>query len=150
MWTVCHCCKLLSIGHFLRLLGEHKVTLKYNSVKALGFPWCLSGKESACQYRRHRFDLWSRRILHATEQLSCATELLSLRSRAWELQLLNPCAAPTEACEPRACAPLQEKPKQEKPAATGRPSTTINSPCSLKLEKGCHSNEDLEQSKINK
>ena len=29
----------------------------------------LSGKESACQWRRHRFDLWSRKISHAAEQL---------------------------------------------------------------------------------
>ena len=34
----------------------------------------LSGKESACQCRRHRFDPWSRTILRAAEQLSlCAT-----------------------------------------------------------------------------
>ena len=25
-------------------------------------PWCLSGKESACQRRRHAFDLWSGKI----------------------------------------------------------------------------------------
>ena len=27
-----------------------------------GLPWWLSGKESACQCRRHRFDLWVRKI----------------------------------------------------------------------------------------
>ena len=27
-----------------------------------GLPWCLSGKEAACQYRRHRFDPWSWKI----------------------------------------------------------------------------------------
>ena len=39
-------------------------------------PWWLSGKESACQCRRHGFGLWSGRIPHATEQLSpCATNM---------------------------------------------------------------------------
>ena len=39
-----------------------------------GLPWWLSDKESACQCRRHRFDPWSGKILHAVEQLSpCAT-----------------------------------------------------------------------------
>ena len=33
-------------------------------------PWWLSGKESTCQCRRHRFDPWSGEIPHATEQLS--------------------------------------------------------------------------------
>ena len=28
----------------------------------LGFPRWLSGKESACQYRRHRFNSWARKI----------------------------------------------------------------------------------------
>ena len=28
----------------------------------LGLPWWLSGKESACQYRRHRFNPWIRKI----------------------------------------------------------------------------------------
>jgi len=41
-----------------------------------GFPWLLSGKESACQYRRHGFDPWARRIPHAIEQLRwCATTI---------------------------------------------------------------------------
>ena len=51
-----------------------------------GLPWRLTGKESTCQCRRHRFDLWSWKIPHAEEQLS-------------------PCAATTEARALRACAP---------------------------------------------
>ena len=39
-------------------------------------------------------------------------QLLSLRSRAREPQLLSPCVATTEARVPRACAPQQEKPLQ--------------------------------------
>ena len=48
-----------------------------------GFPWRLSVKESACQFRRHRFQPWSRKIPHAVEQLSpcaTATEAQALRS----------------------------------------------------------------------
>ena len=47
-------------------------------------PWWLSGKESACQSRRHRFDPWSGKIPHTVEQLGPRTTLLSLCSRAWE------------------------------------------------------------------
>ena len=36
----------------------------------LGFPGGLSGKDSACQSRRHGFDPWSGKIPYAEEQLS--------------------------------------------------------------------------------
>lgn len=38
-----------------------------------GFPWGPSGEESACQCRRHRFDAWSGKTPHRTEQLSPCT-----------------------------------------------------------------------------
>ena len=38
-----------------------------------GLPWRLTGKESTCQCRRHRFDLWSWKIPHAEEQLRLCT-----------------------------------------------------------------------------
>ena len=41
-----------------------------------------------------------------------APQLLSLRSRARNPQLLSPCATTTEACAPRARVPQQEKPPQ--------------------------------------
>ena len=42
--------------------------------KLEGLPWWCSGWESACQCRGHRFEPWSGKIPHATEQLSpCAT-----------------------------------------------------------------------------
>ena len=34
-----------------------------------GLPWWLSGKESTCQCRRHRFNPWSGKIPHAVGQL---------------------------------------------------------------------------------
>ena len=38
-----------------------EMDLKFSSIQAktsYGLPWLLSGKESACQYRRHRFNPW--------------------------------------------------------------------------------------------
>ena len=73
-----------------------------------GLPWWLSGKESACQCRRHRFDPWSGKIPHATEQLSLwATTVEPARPSYWAhvLQLLKPSG-------PEACAPRQNKPLQ--------------------------------------
>ena len=66
-----------------------------------GFPCWLSGKESACQCRRCKFDPWSRKIPHAAEQLSpWKPQLLNLCSRAWELQVLSWRAATAEARMP--------------------------------------------------
>ena len=43
-------------------------------VYAPGLPWWLSGKESACQCRRHGFNPWSGKIPHDVGQLSPCTE----------------------------------------------------------------------------
>ena len=43
-----------------------------------GLPWWLSGKESTCQCRRHRFDPWSGRIPPAAGQLSLCTTAIEL------------------------------------------------------------------------
>ena len=52
--------------------NEHPVLLALKSI-ILGFPGG-SGKESACQCRRHGFDSWSKKIPPAAEQLSpCLT-----------------------------------------------------------------------------
>ena len=70
-------------------------------------PWRLSGKESACQWRRHRFNPWCRKIPHASEQLSpCTTATDWLCSRVQEppqlssgttVTLWSPCSAIREA-----------------------------------------------------
>ena len=53
-------------------------------------PWWLDGKDYTCQHRRYEFDLWSRKIPYASEQLSpCATSIEPVL-RAWEPQLLSP------------------------------------------------------------
>ena len=58
-----------------------------------GLPWWLSGKEPACQGRRHGFGLWSRKIPHATEQLTPSTT-------TFEPVLWSPGATATEAHVP--------------------------------------------------
>ena len=73
------------------------------SIHGSGLSCWLSGKESACQCRRHGFDPGSGKILHTTQQLSLcasATELVLLRPRAanheptccnyWNLRALQP------------------------------------------------------------
>jgi len=65
----------------VRSITCSQVSFDYSSMESnetndggRGLPWWLSGKESACQCRRHQFDPWSGKIPHATEQLSpCAT-----------------------------------------------------------------------------
>ena len=56
------------------------------------------------------------RSQHATEQLGRAPQLLSLCSRAWELQLLSPCVATSEACAPWSLS------------SAGREATAVRSP----------------------
>ena len=53
-------------------------------------PWWLSGKESTCQCRRHRFNRWSGKIPHALGQLSPGIT-------ATESMLQRPGSATTEA-----------------------------------------------------
>lgn len=106
-------------------------TFKVSS-KFLGRPWWSSGKESACQYNRHRFDPWSGRIPPATEQLSPWPQLLSQRSRAWELHLQSPWAATTEACCLEPVLRNKRSRRNEKPSAA-----TESRPGSPQLEKAC-------------
>lgn len=42
--------------------------------ESFGLPWWLTGRESTCQCRRHKFDPWSGKILRATEQLNSAPQ----------------------------------------------------------------------------
>ena len=70
-----------------------------------GFPWCLSGKETACQGRRREFNPWSQKIPQAVEQLSP-------RAAASEPE---PSAA-ADTCVPRAQAP-PETPAREEPGS---------------------------------
>ena len=65
-------------------------TLQYKlTLKKIRLPWWFSGKESACQCRRHGFDPWSRKILHASEQLSQGTWKKSNNQRHAGLDFSN-------------------------------------------------------------
>ena len=57
--------------------GESNMTLSIKTLNrpAYRLPWWSSGWESACQCSGHEFNLWSRKIPHAKEQLSPRTKL---------------------------------------------------------------------------
>ena len=82
--------KLLELINEFNKVAKYKINIqKYvaflnnemseqNPIKyhAKGLPWWYCGWESACHHRGHRFDLWSGKIPHASEQLSlCATTI---------------------------------------------------------------------------
>ena len=96
-------------------VGNFKNKLYQASLVAQG-----SGKESACQHRGHRFDLWSEKIPHDVGQLS-------------------PWVATTGARVPRAHAP-QEKPPQGEGSAPHEeqpllPTTSNKDPTQPKINK---------------
>ena len=71
-----------------------------------GFPCFLSGKESDCQWRRHRFDPWSRKIPRAMEDLSLYATTLEPALQSPEITMTeHTCPKPSQ-CE--ACTPQGE------------------------------------------
>ena len=104
---------------------SHWTTRKVSEIKEkksnTGLPWWFSGKESACQCRRYKFDSWSMKIPHAAEQLSP-------RATTTEPVLYHPGAATREATAMRSShtATRQQPPltaTREKPVQQWRPST---------------------------
>ena len=79
-----------SSAPFLFAVFCHSLTLKEPNYKneITVFPWWLSGKESACQCRRHAFNpvVQEYPTLHGAH----VPQLLNLCSRAQEPQLLKP------------------------------------------------------------
>jgi len=57
-----------------------------------GLPWWLSGKESACQYRRRGFNPWVRKIPLEKEMASYSSILAWEIPRTEELSRYNPWA----------------------------------------------------------
>ena len=49
---------------------ESSLELYLKIKNKFGLPWWLSGNESAHQCRKHGFNIWVRRIPHASEQLT--------------------------------------------------------------------------------
>ena len=52
-----------TISSLFRGLGQ----IRSLSREHLGIPWWFSGKESPCQCKRHRFNIWSRKIPRALQ-----------------------------------------------------------------------------------
>ena len=82
----------------------------------MGLPRCLSGKEAACQCKKHGFYPWVEKIPHTRQQLSlCATTI--------ELVLDRPCSATKQATAMRSLrtatrqqlllATTRQKPEQQ-------------------------------------
>ena len=99
-------------------------------------PRWLTGKESSCQCRRHRFDPWSGKIPHAAGQLSsCSTTtecvLHSLGATATELMCLQ------------SVLHNKRSHRNEKPAH-------CNSRVASACQKSLCNNEDSAEPKINK
>ena len=66
--------QLIAFSNFLKLhilyklLKQSLLHHQLYKILCVRLCWWLSGKKSACQCRRHRFDTWSRKIPHATEK----------------------------------------------------------------------------------
>ena len=97
-------------------------------------PWWASGKQSACQGRRHRFNPLSRKVPHAVEKPS-------LSATTTEPVLWSPGATAAEARAPESLRSAIRE------AAARRSTRTVpkSSPPSRQLEKSPHSDEDSAQ-----
>ena len=85
---------------FIKICGALLAdTLLKNRTK-LGLPWWFSGKESACQIRRHGFNPCSEKIPHAAEQLSPCAETAEPTCHSYG----SPCAPAPVLCNKK---PLQ-------------------------------------------
>ena len=73
----------------------------------MGLLWWFSGKESSCQCRRCRFDPWSGKMPHTTEQLSPSATSTEAHARQPEKPPVRSLLTAT----------------REKPTQQGRPST---------------------------
>ena len=109
-----------------------------------GLPWWLSGKESACQCRRHRFNPWSRKIPHALKQLSPCTTAVEPVLQSPGTTTTEPTAAATEAHVPESpCSSTTRDVTTMRCLNTAKKSSL----CSLQLERCLHSNKDPAQPK---
>ena len=90
---------------------------------------------------------WLRRVWTSRCVWGLLIQLLSLCSRAWEPQLLSPCAATTEARTSWSlCSTTREDTAMRSPHITRK-----SSPCSLKLEKThAQQQRQFSQKQINK
>ena len=112
----------------------NSICWKKNKNTTCGLPQWISGKESACQCRRHRFDPWPRKNPHVSKQLSpCAStielvlwSLGTITTKPMWLNYWNLCAPELVLCSKR--SHRNEKPlhrndsaAREKPTPQQRP-----------------------------
>ena len=86
----------------------------------MGLLWWFSGKESSCQCRRCRFDPWSGKMPHTTEQLSPSATSTEAHARQPEKPPVRSLLTAT-----REASPVRSllTATREKPTQQGRPST---------------------------
>ena len=82
--------QMRAVGVNMVRRGQILGTNSHTQTCKLGLSWCYSGWESACQCRRHRFECWSRKITHATEQQNPRATATEPVLQSCELQLLKP------------------------------------------------------------
>ena len=130
-WRVCWVVSLLTLS--VQLINTpHGITTSY-----LGLAWWLSGKESACQSRRHRFDPWSGKIPHASEQLSPSATVIgpvlwslgaptteSTCHNYWSPCTLEPVSLHTATAKEPLLPATREKPSQQQRPSTAK--TKVN------------------------
>ena len=88
-----------ALGNCYFLKGTDATCLIKNKIP--GLPWWLTGQESTCQCRRHRFSPWSGKIPQATEQLSqCATTTEPVLQSPGPA-ILSPCVLQPMLCNKR-------------------------------------------------
>jgi len=66
----------------------------------LDLPWWLSGKESTCQCRKHRFDPWSGKIPSAKEQQGPQATTTEVMLQSLAAATIEPTCHTDEACMP--------------------------------------------------
>ena len=129
--------------HSLMTKTLSKLVIKSLSPSLLsGLPWWFSGKESACQCRRHRFNPWSEKIPHAMEQFSPCATITEPGHRNWDHTLQLPeLESPTVHARWWAAHALQWgaapglTATREKPAPQRRPNTAKNKKIKLYIIK---------------
>ena len=80
----------LSRVMWLKRAGLKRLHIWFHLYNVQGLPWWLSGKESACQRRRLRFDPWVRKIPWRRKCQPTPVSLPGERHGQWSLAGYNP------------------------------------------------------------
>ena len=108
-----------------------------------GLPWWLRGKESSCQWRRHRFDPWSGKVPHASEQLNPWATIT-------EPVLETPGAESTEPTHHDYWSPRALEPVFRNKRSHHSEKQVESNSCLPQLERSRYSNKEIAQPEINR